>query len=483
MNGKFLTIWCGIMISISWMGCARSSAWTVRPQGRMNHSEIVESSGVAASRRFEDVLWTHNDSNNPPQLFAVDKDGKLIRSYQIPEAQNNDWEDLALDAEGNLFVLDNTSRTDPQNRNFVYIFHEPNPFEETQIAFVRKIPVRFPDGGFDCETIFVWDETIYLVTKPWDGGLPRIYRFEDLEDGGTAVFVGQVPVYAMITGGDISSDGTRIVLSSYRALLVFQGSDPPSTKLQSDPLVCPLNARQVEGVTWSEDELVLTNEQRDIFRVPRSKWENHRAPFLRSRKESVPNVKNRPSVADGLKSWPAGSWLSLKLDSKSVNIGRLAWSTKGLHIGIDLPKGIRLRTMQAQSPPSHTDWFRPGSVYLMINPDGDRPLAYGKDDRCIVLGRTPEGVAMAEVRYLRPATLIASSETMPEWIEIEEHGRRLLLTLTPATPGVKEFIPHKTLGFNLLLIRDDGEMISWTALNQRYSWDMPSVWGLLELSD
>lgn len=247
--------------------------------------------------------------------------------------------------------------------------------------------------------------------------------------------------------------------------------------------MCPLNARQVEGVTWSEDELVLTNEQRDIFRVPRSKWENHRAPFLRSRKESVPNVKNRPSVADGLKSWPDGSWLSLKLDSKSVNIGRLAWSTKGLHIGIDLPKGIRLRTMQAQSPPSHTDWFRPGSVYLMINPDGDRPLAYGKDDRCIVLGRTPEGVAMAEVRYLRPATLIASSETMPEWIEIEEHGRRLLLTLTPATPGVKEFIPHKTLGFNLLLIRDDGEMISWTALNQRYSWDMPSVWGLLELSD
>ena len=205
-----LRLFLSLFLIAATFGCVRDH-WTVPAQGRMNFGRITESSGLAVSLRHEDVLWTHNDSNNAPEVFAIDGNGALIRTYLVPGAENHDWEDIALDQDGNLYFLDNTSREDPEHRNVVYIVQEPNPFEKGAIERSRKINVRFPDGGYDCETLFVWEDTLYLVTKPWDGSLPRVYRHDGLDKGGTARFVGTIPVHAMITGGDISHDGQRIV--------------------------------------------------------------------------------------------------------------------------------------------------------------------------------------------------------------------------------------------------------------------------------
>ena len=475
---------CTFILSIlSQGGCLHHSPWTLDPQGRLNDADIAESSGIAASLRFKDVLWTHNDGNNAPRLFAVDLQGKLIRNYIVPGATNHDWEDIAIDQDGNLYLLDNTSRTDPQQRSFVYIVREPDPFNDEKLAPAKKIAIRFPDSGYDCEAILVWNHTIYLITKPWDGTLPRIYSLADTEKGGTAKFLGYVRVHAMITGGDISPDGKRIALCSYRALLIFEGSGPPGSRLQTDPHVCRLNARQVEAIAWNKDELFLTNEQREIFRIPKSRWEQHAAPFLKSPKQSVPFTEVKPLADQSLRSWTEGRWLQVSARGRHTNIGRVSWSASGLHIGVNLPEGLELRTLAAPSSYDEEDWFQPGSVYLMINPGGTRPLVYGRDDRCIVLGRSPSGQLSAHVKYLRPATLVASSETMPEWLQFEQSGRQLLITLTPDTPGMGGFKEQKTVGFNLLFIRRSGEIVSWTPLAQRYSWDAPSFWGLLELKN
>jgi len=86
---------------------------------------------------------------------------------------------------------------------------------------------------------------------------------------------------------------------------------------------------------------------------------------------------------------------------------------------------------------------------------------------------------MVQARYLRPGTLVGSIETMPSWMQIEEEGQRLLLTITAETPGMGEARdPHK-IGFNLLLVDGNGNMLSWAPLTMRFSWDSPSVWGLL----
>ncbi len=154
------------------MGCLLGTfceaSWNISPQGRVSAPAIVESSGAVVSRRFENVLWTHNDADNPPEIFAITERGKLIQRYLIPGAENQDWEDIALDSDNNLYILDNTSRLNPEHTNVIYILPEPDPFNDEPVLAPQKIRIRFPEGPFDCETIFVWQGKIYLVPKEVD---------------------------------------------------------------------------------------------------------------------------------------------------------------------------------------------------------------------------------------------------------------------------------------------------------------------------
>lgn len=474
-----LRCFLSLLLIAATFGCVRDP-WTVPPQGRMKSGRITESSGLAVSLRHEDVLWTHNDSKNAPEVFAIDGSGELLRTYLVPGAENHDWEDIALGLDGNLYILDNTSREDPEHRNVVYIVQEPDPFEEGAIERSRKIYVRFPDGGYDCETLFVWEDTLYLVTKPWDGSLPRVYRHDGLDRDGTAHFVGTIPVHAMITGGDISPDGQRIVLSSYRVLIIFEGAASPDRLIQTDPLIYPLNAGQVEGAAWKSDALFLTNEQQEIFRISRSEWKKAKVPFLRGPEETVPHLGFKPSVNETLEKWPRGRWLKMDVDGQARKMGRIAWSSDGLHVGIELPPDFKLRPMSVTPPTNSDDWFIPGGVFLLINPDGTRPLSYQGNDQCILIAASQDGGLTARTLHLLPATLISASEVEPSWLRIEKDNQRLLVTLTAETPGLND-LEKQSLGFNLLFVGEDGQIISWAPLTQRFSWDTPSIWGLLKL--
>src|SRR5262245_44719285 len=56
--------------------------------------DVVESSGLAISRRTPGVLWTHNDSGSDAVLFAIDKDGRLLGRVRVP-VRTRDWEDVS----------------------------------------------------------------------------------------------------------------------------------------------------------------------------------------------------------------------------------------------------------------------------------------------------------------------------------------------------------------------------------------------------
>src|SRR5215213_7691535 len=64
--------------------------------GTIQNSLITEASGIAASRINSNVLWTHNDSGNPAQLFAMTPAGTNLGTYSITGASNDDWEDIAI---------------------------------------------------------------------------------------------------------------------------------------------------------------------------------------------------------------------------------------------------------------------------------------------------------------------------------------------------------------------------------------------------
>jgi hypothetical protein len=62
---------------------------------RYTDQRITESSGLAVSLRHRGVVFTHNDSGNPPQVFAVDtKTGNTTATLTLNGASDRDWESI-----------------------------------------------------------------------------------------------------------------------------------------------------------------------------------------------------------------------------------------------------------------------------------------------------------------------------------------------------------------------------------------------------
>ncbi|MDP6946480.1 MAG: PKD domain-containing protein, partial [Myxococcota bacterium] len=75
--------------------------------GFLEPDALDEPSGLATSPTHADLLWTHNDSGGAPRLFAVDGAGQPLAAFDLDEAENVDWEDIAagLDPATGLVTL------------------------------------------------------------------------------------------------------------------------------------------------------------------------------------------------------------------------------------------------------------------------------------------------------------------------------------------------------------------------------------------
>src|SRR4051794_35914104 len=94
--------------------------------GHIDAPEIPESSGIVASRKYPGVFWTQNDSGNPAEVFALAHDGKMIGKFSIA-AKNIDWEDIAIDDDGHLYLADIGNNSCNRTEVQVYRIAEPDP--------------------------------------------------------------------------------------------------------------------------------------------------------------------------------------------------------------------------------------------------------------------------------------------------------------------------------------------------------------------
>lgn len=178
----------------------------------------------------------HNDSGDGARLFAVREDGELKAIFHLAHADAVDWEDMALgpcDEPGSdcLYVADigDNRRKRPQIQ--IYRIREPavalgGPTVLATLVGTEKFECRYPDGPHDAETLFVDPATgiPYLITKEPGGSAGVVYRFPGSLDSGepaTLERVAILPGRASLTGGDITRDGTWIVLRDYFAAYAY----------------------------------------------------------------------------------------------------------------------------------------------------------------------------------------------------------------------------------------------------------------------
>jgi len=227
---------------------------------------IVEGSGLAASRRNPNVYWTHNDrmgldTGTTPEIYAIDDTGRLLGTYTLPQppAVLHDFEDIALGpgpvaGVSYLYVGDVgdtiTSHPDPAD-NIIYRIPEPavtasqipagSPLNKN-LKGVEAITLHFPDArNHNCETMMVDPITgdLFVITKAnyASPGQPTVTDSRLFRTAAADLIAGQVNPLQLVgditalpqaipgdrtTGGDISANGSEILVRTYRHVFLWQ---------------------------------------------------------------------------------------------------------------------------------------------------------------------------------------------------------------------------------------------------------------------
>jgi hypothetical protein len=253
------------------------------PVGHIRTSAVTESSGIAKSRKFENVYWTHNDSGDSARIFAIEATGKLIRVVYISRANNGDWEDIATDNQGQLYIGDFGNNTRRRIDQKVYVIDEPDPRagdskRPLNVPVKAVYPFRFPDGKFDCEAMFILGGRIYIVNKVYEGKT-GLYLMDNPVHAKPNVLKRVSDVDELsITAADADPDGTRVALLSYNHLMVFNVPPPPASPLSGVRWSHPTgwaHTKQAEAVCFDAGGLRVTNETGDIYYLPADEINQH----------------------------------------------------------------------------------------------------------------------------------------------------------------------------------------------------------------
>jgi hypothetical protein len=251
---------------------AQDAGSSLEPLGRLEHPEIREASGIVASRRHAGIFWVHNDSKNPPALFAVRRDGTLVREYMI-KMPNVDWEDIATDDRGHLYIGEIGNNANRLPLRAVYRIDEPDPSKPVDgpLPVTLATYYRFPkEGRFDAEGLFIDGDRAFVVAKTFDGRDAEIFSIP-LEPPAPLLrpalpeLSGTLPgFHEPATGADLSRDGRRLAVCSHSSARVYHKSNGGRWTLIKS---FRFEADGIEAICWDGDELIIAGEGRGIYHL------------------------------------------------------------------------------------------------------------------------------------------------------------------------------------------------------------------------
>lgn len=241
--------------------------------------KLNESSGIVQFKA--ETAWLIEDSGNSDNLYKIDFNGNIIKHLDLKNQKNIDWEDLAKDKKGNLYIGD-FGNNDSKRKNLT-ILKLPNPEVEKDhkinaqaIRFSYPEQQEFPpsksDLVYDAEAFLHHMGYLYIFTKnrtnPFTGET-LIYRVPDKKGTYKAKLMGKINLCddwntCKITSAAISPNGKKIVLLSYGKLWTitnFSMDDLPKATINEIDLGI---RTQLESVCFTDNNsLLLSDEKRE----------------------------------------------------------------------------------------------------------------------------------------------------------------------------------------------------------------------------
>ena len=235
----------------------------------LSRKDLLEISGVAASRINPGVLYIQNDSGNPSQVYLTDSSGADRGTLSLPTVPNRDWEDIAVGpgpiaGKSYLYVGNIGDNDSKYSSVFIYRFPEPDLGGKTSpviltISDLDIIELKYPDGPRNAETLMVDPLTkdIYIASKQSNNSHIYVSKFPQNTTSATTMTPVVQLYFNKATGGDISPDGTEILLRSTELIWYWKlpAGTGISAGLLTKPQVAPYfnNEPQGEGIGFAAD--------------------------------------------------------------------------------------------------------------------------------------------------------------------------------------------------------------------------------------
>lgn len=223
-------------------------------------------------------VWLVCDKGNKNSIYEVSFEGKLLKEIRLQNTTNKDWEDLAGDQDGNLYIGDFGNNLN--NRKDLLVYKIPNPGRATEESITaEKIIFNYPgqdsfppkkdNRRFDAEAMFFSGGMLYIITKnrsrPFTGET-FVYSLPAVSGKYVATPVGSFktcsqPYTCMVTSADISPDGKKIAVLGHGLLWVFTDFTLPDfTKGKMHTLVLG-SSTQLESVCFQDDTTLLLSDE------------------------------------------------------------------------------------------------------------------------------------------------------------------------------------------------------------------------------
>jgi hypothetical protein len=266
-----------LILTISWsLGDGPSP---LIPIGRLDRKLVPEASGIVKSRRHAGVFWVHNDSGNPPSIFAIRADGTILREFRL-EVPNIDWEDIAIDGEGHLYIGDIGNNLRALPIRAIYRIDEPDPAQPPAQPLRATAVSRYAlpkTNRFDAESLDYERPSALIIAKYRDGREAEVFSITfdppaPLSKPAQPQSLGRLPGFTEpATGSDLSTDRKHLAVCSSTVTRIYQRQDvtKPTWKLTSE---VRYPAEPIEGICWDGRDLVLVAEGGAIFRITEKTW-------------------------------------------------------------------------------------------------------------------------------------------------------------------------------------------------------------------
>ena len=242
-----------------------------------------EVSGIIKSQKLEGVFWVHGDSGTPDKIYAINSDGDLFagddyRGAEVIGAGNTDWEDMAYSASGTILIGEIGNNCECRDDLKVIVIEEPSP-EDDEVDVIAEYYITYPKrndlmgkllrSNYNAEAIFEFGGEIYILTK--QSSKTMLFHLENPQNQQTheLTLIETMETEHYVTAADISPDQKYLAVLTYDQIMVFEPTEDQFFSATYKTAFLD-NTEQIESVTFDGQDLIIAEEEGQLYRVPMS---------------------------------------------------------------------------------------------------------------------------------------------------------------------------------------------------------------------